>query len=74
MANFSEGHICHCLRHLATARRNAVITISGNRQKTGKQFVEDVLSLARGLLELGLGAGHVVAISAFNRFSLQTYI
>ncbi|KAG2689446.1 hypothetical protein I3760_09G138900 [Carya illinoinensis] len=66
MANFSEGHICHCLRHLATARRNAVITISGNRQKTGKQFVEDVLSLARGLLELGLGAGHVVAISAFN--------
>jgi non-ribosomal peptide synthetase component E (peptide arylation enzyme) len=68
MGNYSEGHICQCLSRLATARRNAVVTISGDRQKTGEQFVEEVLCLARGLLELGLRAGDIVAISAFNRF------
>jgi acyl-activating enzyme 14 len=68
MGNYSEGHICHCLSRLVTARRNAVVTISGDRQKTGEQFVEEVLCLARGLLELGLRAGDIVAISAFNRF------
>ncbi|KAG6639556.1 hypothetical protein CIPAW_10G109200 [Carya illinoinensis] len=66
MGNYSEGHICHCLRRLATVRRNAVVTISGDRRKTGEQFVEDVLCLAFGLLELGIGAGDVVAISALN--------
>ncbi|KAF5472144.1 hypothetical protein F2P56_008884 [Juglans regia] len=66
MANYSEGHICQCLRRLATVRRNAVVTISGDRRKTGEQFVEDVLCLAFGLLELGIGAGDVVAISALN--------
>ncbi|XP_062161754.1 2-succinylbenzoate--CoA ligase, chloroplastic/peroxisomal [Alnus glutinosa] len=66
MGNYSEGHICQCLSLLATARRNAVVTITGDRQKTGEQFVEEVLCLARGLLELGLRAGDVVAISAFN--------
>lgn len=70
MTNYSEGHICQCLRRLATVRRNAVVTISGDRRKTGEQFVEDVLCLAFGLLELGIGAGDVVAISALNRFSL----
>ncbi|KAE7996058.1 hypothetical protein FH972_000807 [Carpinus fangiana] len=66
MGNYSEGHICQCLNRLATARRNAVVTISGDRQKTGEQFVEEVLCLARGLLELGLRADDIVAISAFN--------
>ncbi|XP_041027411.1 2-succinylbenzoate--CoA ligase, chloroplastic/peroxisomal-like isoform X1 [Juglans microcarpa x Juglans regia] len=66
MANYSGGHICQCLRRLATVRRNAVVTISGDRRKTGEQFVEDVLCLAFGLLELGIGAGDVVAISALN--------
>lgn len=73
MGNYSEGHICQCLSRLANARRNVVVTISGDRQKTGEQFVEEVLCLARGLLELGVGAGDIVAISAFNRFSLKHY-
>ncbi|KAF9673164.1 hypothetical protein SADUNF_Sadunf11G0120100 [Salix dunnii] len=38
----------------------------GKKQKTGRQFVEDVLSLARGLLQLGLGSGDIVAICGFN--------
>ncbi|KAJ6894866.1 hypothetical protein NC652_028572 [Populus alba x Populus x berolinensis] len=38
----------------------------GKKQKTGHQFVGDVLSLAHGLLQLGLGNGDIVAICGFN--------
>lgn len=64
---YSRPHICQCLTRLATVKRNSVVTISADRQKSGHQFVEDVLSLACGLLQLGLRSGDVVAISAFNR-------
>lgn len=70
MAYYSQAHICQCLTRLSTVRRNSIVTIAGDRQKTGQQFVEDVLSLARGLLELGLKSGDIVAICAFNRLSL----
>ncbi|XP_039050361.1 2-succinylbenzoate--CoA ligase, chloroplastic/peroxisomal-like isoform X1 [Hibiscus syriacus] len=66
MGIFSEAHVCQCLSRLATQKRNSFVTISGGRQKTGQQFVESVLCLARGLLRLGLRNGDVVAISAFN--------
>uniref|UniRef100_A0A2N9J765 AMP-dependent synthetase/ligase domain-containing protein n=1 Tax=Fagus sylvatica TaxID=28930 RepID=A0A2N9J765_FAGSY len=66
MGNYSEAHICQCLTRLATLRRDNVVTISGNRQKTGNQFTEGVFSLARALLQLGLSTGDIVAISAFN--------
>ncbi|KAG8658002.1 hypothetical protein MANES_03G112150v8 [Manihot esculenta] len=66
MAYYSQAHICQCLTRLSTVRRNSIVTIAGDRQKTGQQFVEDVLSLARGLLELGLKSGDIVAICAFN--------
>ncbi|KAK2991244.1 hypothetical protein RJ640_018001 [Escallonia rubra] len=66
MGNYSEAHICQCLSRLATARRNSPVTITGNRLKTGEQFVDGVLGLARGLIELGLQPGDIVAISAFN--------
>ncbi|CAK7345905.1 unnamed protein product [Dovyalis caffra] len=66
MANYSQGHICQCLTRLSTLRSTSVVTITGNRQKTGHQFAEDVLSLARGLLQLGLGNGEIVAICGFN--------
>ncbi|KAK8488125.1 hypothetical protein V6N13_138584 [Hibiscus sabdariffa] len=66
MGIFSEAHVCQCLSRLATQKRHSLVTTSGDRQKTGQQFVESVLSLARGLLQLGLRNGDVVAISAFN--------
>ncbi|XP_073307511.1 2-succinylbenzoate--CoA ligase, chloroplastic/peroxisomal-like [Primulina huaijiensis] len=66
MANYSEAHICQCLSRLATARRESVVTIDGDRRKTGIQFVEGVVGLANGLLQLGVVPGDVVAISALN--------
>ncbi|KAK4488109.1 hypothetical protein RD792_003851 [Penstemon davidsonii] len=66
MANYSEAHICQCLSRLATARRNSTVTINGDRRKTGMQFVDGVLSLAHGLLQLGIKPGDVVSISALN--------
>ncbi|KZV46273.1 2-succinylbenzoate--CoA ligase, chloroplastic/peroxisomal-like [Dorcoceras hygrometricum] len=66
MANYSEAHICQCLSRLATARRESVVTIDGSRQKTGVQFVEGVVGLAKGLVQLGIVPGDVVAISALN--------
>lgn len=67
MANYSQAHICQCLSRIATVKRNSVVTITGNRHNTGQQFVQDVLNLARGLLEIGLRSGDIVAISALNR-------
>ncbi|KAK6267479.1 hypothetical protein QUC31_011639 [Theobroma cacao] len=66
MGFYSEAHICQCFSRLTTEKRNSVVTIRGDRQKTGHQLVECVLSLARALLHLGLRNGDVVAISAFN--------
>ncbi|GMH26058.1 hypothetical protein Nepgr_027901 [Nepenthes gracilis] len=66
MANYSKPHICHCLTRLKTLKRNLTVTICGDRTKTGKEFVEDVLALACGLSELRLRPGDVVAISAYN--------
>ncbi|XP_019078283.1 2-succinylbenzoate--CoA ligase, chloroplastic/peroxisomal isoform X1 [Vitis vinifera] len=66
MAFYSRAHICHCLSRLATLRIHSAVTISGNRRNTGHQFVDGVLSLAQGLLDLGIRSGDVVAISALN--------
>eukprot|EP00257_Ricinus_communis_P021077 XP_015580475.1 2-succinylbenzoate--CoA ligase, chloroplastic/peroxisomal [Ricinus communis] len=66
MSNYSQAHICQCLTRLSTLRPNSIVTITGNRQTTGKQFVENVLSLAGGLTKLGLRKGDIVAICAFN--------
>ncbi|XP_057465881.1 2-succinylbenzoate--CoA ligase, chloroplastic/peroxisomal isoform X3 [Actinidia eriantha] len=66
MSNYSDAHICQCLSRLATLRRDSPVTIAGDRQKTGEQFVDGVLGLARGLLELGLRNGQVVAVCALN--------
>ncbi|KAJ1420900.1 AMP-dependent synthetase/ligase [Sesbania bispinosa] len=67
MANYySHPHICQCLSQLITYRRHFPVMIAGHRRKTGQQFVEEVLSLARGLLQLGVTPGDVVAISAYN--------
>ncbi|GLU17540.1 hypothetical protein SLE2022_339020 [Rubroshorea leprosula] len=67
MANYSsQAHICQCFSRLATAKWNSIVTIAGSRRKTGQQFVGSVLTLATGLLQLGLRNGDVVAISALN--------
>ncbi|TXG48122.1 hypothetical protein EZV62_027416 [Acer yangbiense] len=66
MVNYSRAHICQCLSRLATVKRNSVVTITGDRRKTGEEFVQGVLSLSRGLIELGVLSGDVVAISSFN--------
>ncbi|TKY72381.1 2-succinylbenzoate--CoA ligase of chloroplastic/peroxisomal [Spatholobus suberectus] len=66
MANYSNPHICQCLSRSLAFRRHLPVTVAGNRHKTGQQLVEEVLSLAQGLLHLGLTPGHVVAISAYN--------
>ncbi|KAK6154827.1 hypothetical protein DH2020_009075 [Rehmannia glutinosa] len=66
MANYSEAHICQCLSRLATLRRDSTVTINGDRRKTGMQFVEGVMGLAHGLLQLGIKPGDVVSISALN--------
>ncbi|KAJ8758581.1 hypothetical protein K2173_000302 [Erythroxylum novogranatense] len=63
---YSKAHICQCLSRLSTLRRTSVVTISGKRQKTGEQFVDEVLRLANQLLQLGLRNGEVVAICGFN--------
>lgn len=65
--NYWEAHICQFLIRLATGRRrNSPITITENRSKTGQQFVDGVLELSSGLIELGLKPGDIVAISALN--------
>ncbi|KAL6991973.1 o-succinylbenzoate--CoA ligase [Sarracenia purpurea var. burkii] len=64
--NYSDAHICQCLSRLATIRRNFLVTIAGDRRRTGCQFVEGVLSLAGGLVELGVQKGDVVAVCALN--------
>ncbi|PQQ21229.1 2-succinylbenzoate--CoA ligase chloroplastic/peroxisomal [Prunus yedoensis var. nudiflora] len=66
MGKSSEAHICQCLSLLSTFRRNSVVTVTGNRRKTGKEFVESVMGLAQGLLQLGLRSGDVISIVAFN--------
>ncbi|KAM1123186.1 hypothetical protein FF1_004587 [Malus domestica] len=66
MGNYSQAHICQCMSLLSTLRRNSVVMVTGNRQKTGKEFVEGVMELARGLLPLGICSGDVVSIAAFN--------
>lgn len=68
MGKSSEAHICQCLSLLSTLRRNSIVTVTGNRRKTGKEFVESVMGLAQGLLQLGLCSGEVISIAAFNRF------
>ncbi|XP_004486460.1 2-succinylbenzoate--CoA ligase, chloroplastic/peroxisomal isoform X2 [Cicer arietinum] len=60
------AHICQCLTRLLTFRRNFPVTIAGNHCKSGEEFVEEVVSLAHGLLQLGVTPGDVVAISAYN--------
>ncbi|GLT35708.1 hypothetical protein SLA2020_101360 [Shorea laevis] len=64
--NSFQAHICQCFSRLATAKKHSVVTIAGSRRKTGQQFVGSVLTLATGLLQLGLRNGDVVAISALN--------
>ncbi|XP_028770166.1 2-succinylbenzoate--CoA ligase, chloroplastic/peroxisomal [Neltuma alba] len=66
MAKYSDAHICQCLSRLLTSRRNLPVTIANDRHKTGEQFVHEVVALAYGLQELGIKAGDVVAISAYN--------
>lgn len=67
MSTYSQAHICQCLTRISTLRGNATVTISGTRRKTGEIFVENVLSLARGLVQVvGLKPGDIVAISALN--------
>ncbi|PIN11349.1 Long chain fatty acid acyl-CoA ligase [Handroanthus impetiginosus] len=66
MSNYSAPHICQCLSRLATLRRDSAVTINGDRRKTGMQFVEGVMGLAHGLLQLGIKPGDVVSISALN--------
>ena len=66
-SKYSEAHICQCLSRLSTFRRNFPVTLAGDRSKNGEQFVEEVLGLADGLHQLGIRAGDVVAISAYNR-------
>ncbi|KAL5097687.1 hypothetical protein RYX36_002014 [Vicia faba] len=68
------AHICQCLSRLLTSRRDSPVTISGNHRKTGQQFVEEVLSLAHGLLQLGISPGDVVAISAYNSDSYLEWL
>ncbi|KAL6542687.1 hypothetical protein OROHE_010207 [Orobanche hederae] len=66
MATYSEAHICQCLSRLATVSRNSVVTIYGEHRKPGMQFVEEVMGLAHGLVQLGINPGDVVSISALN--------
>ncbi|KAK7331279.1 hypothetical protein VNO77_25499 [Canavalia gladiata] len=66
MANYSHPHICQCLSRMLTFRRQFPVTIAGHRRKSGQQLVEEVLSLAQGLIQLGIKPGDVVAISAYN--------
>lgn len=70
MANYSHSHICQCLSGLLNFRRHFSVIIAEKRHKTGQELAEEVLSLAQGLLHLGLTPGQVVAISAYNRYLL----
>ncbi|CAI9090795.1 OLC1v1025647C1 [Oldenlandia corymbosa var. corymbosa] len=80
MGSYSEAHICQCLNRLMTHRRNStvMINITGpngeTSRKTGMQFAEGVVRLARGLTQLGLRPGHVVAIAALNSDSYLEWL
>lgn len=65
---FSKPHICQCLTRIASLHRNSPFMIAGDRRRTGQQFVDGVLRLAGAMIHLGVNAGDVVAISAYNRF------
>ncbi|MQM20935.1 hypothetical protein Taro_053965 [Colocasia esculenta] len=63
----SKGHICQCLSRILALRREAAVTVSERHgTRTGRQFVEGVLGLARGLARLGVGRGDVVAMASLN--------
>ncbi|XP_068657410.1 2-succinylbenzoate--CoA ligase, chloroplastic/peroxisomal isoform X1 [Aristolochia californica] len=66
MMAYSQGHICQCLTKISTSRLDFPVTLCGNRQKTGFEFVRSVQSLAQGLTVLGVRRGDVVAIVALN--------
>lgn len=66
MANYSRPHLCHCLTRLSSVKRNAVVTVYGQRRRTGQEFVDGVMRLAGGLVRLGLRNGDVVSIAALN--------
>ncbi|KAI3987580.1 hypothetical protein MKX01_021492 [Papaver californicum] len=60
------GHICQCLSRISTLRNDRVFTIFGHRRKNGLEFVESVCQLTKGLSELGIQKGDVIAIDALN--------
>ncbi|KAL9671748.1 hypothetical protein QQ045_009321 [Rhodiola kirilowii] len=66
MIPFSQLHICQCLARLELLRPDSSLTICGKRQRTGRQFVDEILTLACGLAKLGVQHGDIVAISALN--------
>ncbi|CAN8290616.1 unnamed protein product [Cochlearia groenlandica] len=66
MANHSRPHICQCLTRLGTAKRDAVVTVHGGRRRTGREFVDEVVRLAGGLIRVGIRNGDVVSIAALN--------
>ncbi|KAI4343100.1 hypothetical protein MLD38_027640 [Melastoma candidum] len=66
MGSFSRPHICQCLRRASLVRRDSTFVIFGDRRKTGREFFDEVLSLSYNLLELGIRAGDVVAVAAYN--------
>lgn len=66
----SRGHICLCLGRILALRRDSPVAIAGRNHRTGGEFVNGVLSLARGLVESGVRRGDVVAIAALNRYTL----
>ncbi|KAL9272393.1 2-succinylbenzoate--CoA ligase, chloroplastic/peroxisomal-like protein [Drosera capensis] len=58
---YSNPHISQCLSRILT-----LLTVSGDRVRTGEEFVDGVLGLANGLVQLGLRPGDVVAVSVYN--------
>ncbi|EHA8587296.1 putative 2-succinylbenzoate--CoA ligase, chloroplastic/peroxisomal [Cocos nucifera] len=62
----SQGHICLCLGRILALRRDSLVAIAGRNRRTGGEFVDGVLNLARGLVESGVRKGDIVAIAALN--------
>ncbi|XP_019701467.1 2-succinylbenzoate--CoA ligase, chloroplastic/peroxisomal isoform X2 [Elaeis guineensis] len=61
-----QGHICLCLGRILALRRDTPVAIAGGNRRTGGEFIDGVLSLARGLVDSGVRRGDIVAIAALN--------
>lgn len=60
------AHIGHCLRALSQRRGTDVVTIHGDRRRTGYELCSRIAEVSADISRLGFGAGERVALAGLN--------